>query len=141
MALQPLSDGEIIDIVRVQVNDHSAPIKFKDLNVERFFGKTVVTNAKGIPIVAIQMCKKAAGKGEVTLTYVREEIMVAHKASVKYIDLTPILFIPIALLGAMRYLGRGMGNTELYIIGGTLMAAAVVIRVLMPRRRRQHKAS
>ena len=120
--------------------DSLSPIRFKDKNAEHFFGKTVVTSSKGIPIVAVQMCQKARGTKQVSLTFVREEIMPAHKASVKYIDLTPLILIAIGLIGALRYIGRGMGNQELYIIAGTLTAAAIVIRVLMPRRSRQRKA-
>jgi len=140
ITLQPLSDREILEIIKAQVNDSWSPIKFKDKNAEHFFGKTVVTSSKGIPIVAIQMCQKARGMKEVSLTFVREELMTAHKASVKYIDLTPLILIAIGLIGALRYIGRGMGNQELYIIAGTLTAAAIIIRVLMPPRSRQRKA-
>jgi adenylate kinase family enzyme len=137
ITLQPLSDREILNIVRTHVKDLAIPVKFKDTTAEHFFGRTVVTYAKGIPLVAVQMCKKAAGVESVSMTFVREELMEAHGASVKYIDLTPIILIPIALMGALRYLGRGMGNVELYVLAGSLMAAAVAIKILMPRRRRQ----
>ena len=140
ITLQPLNDREILEIIKAQVNDSLSPIRFKDKNAEHFFGKTVVTSSKGIPIVAVQMCQKARGTKQVSLTFVREELMTAHKASVKYIDLTPLILIAIGLIGALRYIGRGMGNQELYIIAGTLTAAAIIIRVLMPPRSRQRKA-
>ena len=140
ITLQPLNDREILEIIKAQVNDSLSPIRFKDKNAEHFFGKTVVTSSKGIPIVAVQMCQKARGTKQVSLTFVREELMTAHKASVKYIDLTPLILIAVGLIGALRYIGRGMGNQELYIIAGTLAAAAIIIRVLMPRRSRQRKA-
>jgi replication-associated recombination protein RarA len=141
VTLQPLSDGELSDIVRECVNDPAAPLEFRDAEAERFFVKTVLNHAKGIPLVAVQMCKKAAGVKSVSMTFVREHLMTPHSASVKYDDLTPLVLIPIALVGALRYLGRGMGNVELYVLAGSLMAAAVVIRLLMPRRTGQRKAS
>ena len=49
------------------------------------------------------------------------------------LDLSPLLLLGVCVLVACRYLGVGLSETDLYLIGGFGMGAVVFIRFLLMR--------
>jgi len=49
----------------------------------------------------------------------------------QYVDGTPFLIALLAILGIVRFVGLGLGDRALYLIGGMLTLAALVIRALL----------
>lgn len=49
----------------------------------------------------------------------------------QYIDGTPFLVAALTAIGIIRFVGLGLGDKSLYIIGGIAMIAAMVLRTLM----------
>lgn len=48
-----------------------------------------------------------------------------------YIDGTPFLIAGIGLVAVIRFVGLGLGDRGLYILGGVAMALAIVLRIIM----------
>ncbi len=52
---------------------------------------------------------------------------------VDYIDGTPFLIAGISLIGIVRFIGLGLGDKSLYIIGGIATISAITLRVVLMR--------
>jgi hypothetical protein len=83
------------------------------------------------------MCKRAKGVGAVSVTFVREHLMVDHEASLKWVDATPLLLLAICGFAMMRYLARGMGSQDAYVFFGALYALIMVVRMFIMRGRKR----
>ncbi len=57
----------------------------------------------------------------------------AQKVAGEEIDLSPLLLFSFAGIVALRYIGRGMDDTALYLLGGIGLAAVFVFRFLIYR--------
>lgn len=146
--LMPMTDKEIKEVIRQQVlgfarremdpGSESRPrIKFRDKTVRRYFVERAIKASKGIPFTAVELCKRAMGAREVTMTFVREHLWREHEASLKWIDATPILWVVICLIMAMRYIARGMHSTDAYVFFGALSMIMIVVRLFTMRGRRR----
>ena len=136
VTLTPMPDREIKEIIRRQVypSDSSEPtIRFRTESVQRDFVERVIKGSKGIPLTAVQWCRRAMGAGEVTMTFIRDHLMCDHEASMKWVDATPILLIVICIIMAMRYIARGMHDTDAYVFFGALSMIMIVVRMFAMR--------
>ena len=61
------------------------------------------------------MLTAATNDGEVTRAGVRSY---RHEAGTRYVDMLPVIIIAALGFMAMRYVSRGMGAVELYVLSG-----------------------
>lgn len=59
---------------------------------------------------------------------------------VDYVDGTPFLIAGISLVGIIRFIGLGLGDKSLYIIGGIATISAISLRVVMMRANYRNKS-
>lgn len=59
---------------------------------------------------------------------------------VDYIDGTPFLIAGISLIGIVRFIGLGLGDKSLYIIGGIATISAITLRVVLMRANYRNKS-
>jgi replication-associated recombination protein RarA len=140
LTLHPMSDVEIKEIIRSEVypSETGDPaIRFRDGQAQQFFVERTIRAAKGVPLTAVEMCKRAKGVGAVSVTFVREHLMVDHEASLKWVDATPLLLLAICGFAMMRYLARGMGSQDAYVFFGALYALIMVVRMFIMRGRKR----
>jgi len=128
--LKPLQNAHITRIVSQRIDDEL--LNFKDTSTKRLFSKKVVQSAKGIPLAACEMVKKAANLKTVTRTFIRRKLK-EHHSSVKYIDATYLWLFIAAGAAAMRYISRGMHSTDAYVFFGALSAILLIVRLLMSK--------
>lgn len=135
VVLKPMTDAEIKAIVQQEVYPPAqAPaIQFKDKQTRRYFAERVIKSAKGVPLTAIEMCKRAKGAQEISMTFIRDHLMSGYSASIKYIDATPIILILICFIAAMRYISRGMESQDAYVFFGALSAILLMVRLFVMR--------
>lgn len=130
--LKPLTSPEVERIVIHKVDDEQ--VNFSDSSTRRLFVKKVVQAAKGIPLAACEMVKKASNIKAVTRRFIRQTLK-EHHSAFKYIDATYMWLLVVAAAAAMRYISRGMNSTDAYVFFGALYAVLLIVRILMWRRR------
>jgi len=59
---------------------------------------------------------------------------------VDYIDGTPFLIAGLSLVGIVRFIGMGLGDRSLYIIGGIATISAITLRVVLMRANMRNKS-
>ena len=59
---------------------------------------------------------------------------------VDYVDGTPFLIAGLSLIGIVRFIGMGLGDKSLYIIGGIATISAISLRVVLMRANYRNKA-
>ena len=59
---------------------------------------------------------------------------------VDYVDGTPFLIAGISLISIVRFIGLGLGDKSLYIIGGIATVSAITLRVLLMRANYRNKS-
>ena len=129
LELKPMSDAEIKSIIRDQVyppGQSEPAITFRDNKAQRYFVERTIKIAKGVPLAAVGMCKRAAGKGMVSTTFVKEHL-VDHKAATKWVDASPILLVAACLLFVLRYASRVMHGSDTYVFFSSLSTIAFIV--------------
>lgn len=58
---------------------------------------------------------------------------------VDYIDGTPFLIAGLSLIGIVRFVGMGLGDRSLYIIGGIATISAITLRIVLMRANMRNK--
>ena len=81
---------------------------------ERFI-LAVCRDAAGVPAAIAGMLEAATHDREVTRERLRGY---QHEAAAVYWDMTPLLSIAVIAFMAMRYVSRGIGETELLVLSG-----------------------
>jgi replication-associated recombination protein RarA len=129
--IQPLPDKEIKELVKQTIKRDK--IQFADKSALKLFMSKVPDNAKGIPLAAIELCKKASNHTrKVSISFIRENLR-DHGASVKFIDATYLFIGLFGIIMAMRYISRGMGSMDAYTFWGAMSGILLVVRLLMFR--------
>jgi hypothetical protein len=59
---------------------------------------------------------------------------------VDYVDGTPFLIAGLSLIGIVRFIGMGLGDRSLYIIGGIFTISAISLRVVLMRANYRNKS-
>ena len=90
-------------------------IYFSSSNVRTSFIRAIEQDSGGIPAAIEGMLAAATNDGEVTRSSVRSY---RHEAGTRYFDMMPLLIICALGFMAMRYVSRGMGAVELYVLSG-----------------------
>jgi hypothetical protein len=135
VVLKPMTDAEIKEIVQREVYPPGQPpaVEFKDPETRQYFVERVIKSAKGVPLTAVEMCKRAKGAGVISMTFIREHLMSGYQASIRFIDATPIILIGICIIAAMRYISRGMESQDAYVFFGALSAILLMVRLFVMR--------
>ena len=90
-------------------------IYFSSNSVRASFIRAIEQDSGGIPAAIEGMLSAATNDGEVTRSSVRSY---RHEAGTRYFDMMPLLIISALGFMAMRYVSRGMGAVELYVLSG-----------------------
>jgi hypothetical protein len=87
----------------------------------------------GNPRALLEMVERLGREPGVTAEAVRQ---LRHPGSHPQIDLTPIILVPAVLLVAARFIARGLGDTEAYILAGIGAALVMGAQFFLFRMRR-----
>lgn len=121
----PLSPEAAAAIVRDYIALHGMLIEAPDLYVGH-----VVKQAGGNPQAIMDMLDQSAKERRVDKRRIRE---MRHAAGVTYVDFTPVMIIAFVAVVSARYLARGIGDTEMYILASMAAAFFVVLRLFLFR--------
>lgn len=120
LALQPLSERQIGELMQATAHKRGKVLTKSELS--RL--KHVTGGWPGLAIRAIE--------GE----YIGIEREVADHGN--YFDITPVIFAFVALVAIIRFIGLGLSDQAMYIMGGILTTAIMSIRMIaysLPRER------
>jgi AAA domain len=112
--LPPLKDDEIRELMKAEAIAHSIRLTPQEL-------ADLQQRAGNNPSLAQRIVRETAlGISEMQST-----------DHYQYIDGTPFLIGGLALVGIVRFIGMGMGDKALYLIGGILTIGTLIIRSLL----------
>jgi hypothetical protein len=111
--LPPLTRAETRELVERWLAER--PVTFDGPKVRERFILAVCRNAPGVPADIAGMLEAATHDREVTRERLRDY---QHEAAAVYWDMTPLLSIAVIAFMAMRYVSRGIGETELLVLSG-----------------------
>ena len=104
-----------------------------DIEDLRMFETTVLRQSAGNPRAIVEIVDRLRKEPAITRTAVRD---VAHTGARRKIDLTPALVILAMALVAARFIARGAGSLDGYLIAGVGSAVMMGVRFFMFRLRR-----
>ena len=90
-------------------------IYFSSNNIRESYIRAVVQDSGAIPAAIKGMLTAATNDGEVTRASVRSY---RHEIGTRYFDMMPVVIIGALGFMAMRYISRGIGVVELYVLSG-----------------------
>lgn len=112
--MEAIKDEMIREIMRTEASEQGMKLSISDLS-------RLQSSAGNNPAIARRVVREAAlGIGS--------EASAEHY---QYIDGTPMLLAMLAVLGLVRLVGLGLGDKSLYVIGGALTMAVLVLRTLL----------
>jgi len=111
--LQPLTKGQVRTLAERWLESH--PIEFDSDRVRESFIRAVQLDSGGVPAAVEGMLVAATNDGEVSRSRIREY---RHEAAAVYWDMTPLLMVLVIGFMALRYISRGIGETELLVLAG-----------------------
>ena len=79
------------------------------------FIRAVQLDSEGVPAAVEGMLVAATNDGEVSRSRIREY---RHEAAAVYCDMTPPVMVLVIGFIALRYISRGIGETELLMLAG-----------------------
>ncbi|NJN87531.1 MAG: hypothetical protein HC881_16005 [Leptolyngbyaceae cyanobacterium SL_7_1] len=114
LELKPLSDEEI-----------------RSLMVE----EAIAHNAKLDPRELAELQQKAGNNPSLARRIVRETVLgiaeLETSQHYQFVDGTPFLLAAVALVSVIRFVGLGLGDKALYVLGGVLTLAAIALRAIL----------
>ena len=132
--LRPLSLAESEEITTRWLDKN--PLRFSNPRTQTRFVRHVAQDSGGVPEAIAGMLAHAATEDEITPAKANQ---FSHEASETYFDMTPLLLIGVVVLMAMRYISRGMSETELMMISGAgsalFFGALFLLRALRDKTR------
>ena len=108
------------------------PIRFSDDKTRKRFVRHVAQDSDGVPAAILGMLEAAAAEETITPAKARS---FQHEAGVRYMDMTPVIIVGFIVFAAMRFMSRGMSDTELYVISGIASVVFIGLRFFMWRLR------
>ncbi len=109
------------------------PIRFSSPVVKRRFLRHIAQDSGGVPAAIRGMLEAANSEDEITPAKVRA---FSHEAGIRYLDMSPILVLVVVGFMVMKYVSRGVGEIEMYVMAGVSTALFMAIRFFMYRMRR-----
>ncbi|MCB1761332.1 MAG: AAA family ATPase [Gammaproteobacteria bacterium] len=108
------------------------PIRFSSERVRESFIRAVEQESGGVPAAIQGMLRSATNDEEVCPVRVRAH---RHEAGVRYLDMTPIFAVGLIGFMAARYVSRGIGEVEFYVLSGVGTVLFYSLTMLMRRLR------
>ena len=107
----------------------------KDLAVEDYqlLETHLLQQSAGNPRAMVQSLDRLRREPQVTPEAVRELV---HTNARPQLDLTPLVILPVVLFAASRFLARGLGDAEFYILAGLGTALMIGVQFTLFRMRR-----
>ena len=124
--IQPLPTDDARQLIR----QAAAGVEIED---QRLFETHLLQKSAGNPRAILESVERLKKEPAITRQSVRE---LSHAGGQKQIDLTPVVVIPVVLLVALRFVARGLGDTEFYIVAGVGSALAIGVQYVLFRSRR-----
>jgi hypothetical protein len=118
------------DDARRLIRQASTGIEIED---QRQFETHLLQKSAGNPRAILESVERLRKEPTVTRQSVRE---LSHIGGRKQVDLTPVVVIPVLLLVALRFIARGIGDIEFYVLAGVGSALAVGVQYVLFRSRR-----
>ncbi len=106
---------------------HTQPVRFSDSRTRERWLRAVAQESGGNPEAIQRMAEAAAAEDCITPAKARD---VGHEAGRRYFDMTPVVMIAMIGFAALRYISRGLGERELWLLAGLGTTAYMVWRVL-----------
>jgi hypothetical protein len=126
ISLKPLTHEECIEIAEKWLQAY--PIRFESPKVREAFLKAISQDSGGVPAAVRGMLETATAEQEITRAKVRSFI---HEAGVRYINMTPVFLAGLMGLIILRYIGRGLGSQEIYLLSGILFSLTTILRFVL----------
>jgi hypothetical protein len=108
------------------------PLRFHSERTKGRFVRHVARVSGGVPLAIICMMDQAEALDEITPA---NAASVYHNAGVNFFDLSPLLFIVVAVFIAMRFISRGMNDIEMLVLSGVASVLFMSLRFLLNRMR------
>ncbi|NKB72496.1 MAG: tyrosine-type recombinase/integrase [Candidatus Latescibacteria bacterium] len=124
--LGPLPDDEALRLIRQRVGD-------AEVEDPQLLETQVLRQSAGNPRAILEMVERLRKEPAITPTAVRE---LKHTGARPQIDLTPAIIVPLVLLIAARFIARGLGSVEVYVLAGIGAAVAMGLQFMLFRSRR-----
>lgn len=86
------------------------------------------------PAQLAALAERCGGNPMLAARVVREEYLGLDDTApdhAQWIDGTPLLVAGLMIFAALRYIGRGLNSTDLYLFGGVLAVAVGIVRLLV----------
>ena len=86
------------------------------------------------PAQLAALAERCGGNPMLAARVVREEYLGLDDTApdhAQWIDGTPLLIAGLMIFAALRYIGRGLNSTDLYLFGGVLAVAVGIVRLLV----------
>ena len=93
----------------------------------------ILQQSAGNPKAIVESLNRLRREPRVTPRVVRE---LAHTGAQSQLDITPLIIIPVVLIAASRFLARGLGDAEFYIVAGVGTALMMGVQFALFRMRR-----
>lgn len=106
------------------------PIRFSSLAVKRRFLRHIAQDSGGVPAAIRGMLEAASNEDEITPAKVRA---FSHEAGIRYLDMSPVLVLILVGFMIMKYVSRGVGEIEMYVMAGASTALFMAVRFFMYR--------
>ena len=106
------------------------PIRFSSRTVKRRFLRHIAQDSGGVPAAIRGMLEAASSENEITPAKVRA---FSHEAGIRYLDMSPVLMLVVVGFMVMKYVSRGVGEIEMYVMAGVSTALFMAIRFFMYR--------
>ena len=111
--LKPLTKGQVAQLVERWLKVQ--PIEFDGPKVRAGFIRAVQLDSGGVPAAVEGMLVAATNDREVSRSCIRKY---RHEAAAVYWDMTPLVMVLVIGFMALRYISRGIGETELLVLAG-----------------------
>jgi hypothetical protein len=111
--LGPLRKDQVVFLTESWLENKD--IYFSSNNIRESYIRAVVQDSGAIPAAIKGMLTAATNDGEVTRASVRSY---RHEIGTRYFDMMPVVIIGALGFMAMRYISRGIGVVELYVLSG-----------------------
>jgi len=126
ISLAPLTPAACRELIEHWLAAH--PLRFHSESVRTGFVEGLVQDSGGSPLAIVRMLETAAAESEIDADNLRD---FAQEAGLRYIDMTPSVILLLAGAVLARFIARGTGSTELYVLAGVGLAAGIVLRFFL----------
>ena len=126
--LKPLPQEDCLAIAEYWLQNN--PIRFSSPAVKQRFLRHIAQDSGCVPAAIRGMLEAASSENEITPAKVRA---FSHEAGIRYLDMSPVLVLVVVGFMVMKYVSRGVGEIEMYVMAGVSTALFMAIRFFMYR--------